>query len=120
METDILDRQLPTTDYYPQGWLRKLDIFGMVLAPLSISLPFFFLAILAIVSAGSNGISYYEVALLALLTALGLLIFFGRYFQRALKSYVSHQATRDDLITFRVTYSLLILAGLIVDFMIFY
>ena len=58
METDILDWKLPKTYYYPHGWLRNLDLNGMVLPPISISLPIFFGAILLYQSAGSYGPRY--------------------------------------------------------------
>ena len=106
------------TDYYPQGWVRILDLVGMVLAPPSISLPFFLFAILVAASAGSNDISSYVAALVTFLGALGILIVFGRYFRRAFKSYVSYQATRDDLLVFRMVSFGLILVSLVGYFMI--
>ena len=106
------------TDNYPQGWVRRLDLVGMVLAPLSVSVPIFLWAILIAASAGPNGISSYVVAFVSFLVGLGILIIFGRYFRQALKSYVSQQVTRDDLLTFRIAYSIFILASLITYFMI--
>lgn len=105
------------TDYYPNGWLRIRDIIGMVIAPISITLPIFFWAIVTYQSASSIGSSYSDAYVL-FFVALGGLILLGYYFGGAIKSYVTHQATRDDVKTFRMVYSGLILGSLVVYFMI--
>ncbi len=120
METDSSDWKLPKTYYYPKGWVRIIDIIGMVLAPISVSLPFFILAIGFFLEASSKGTKYYEGALTLFLGALGTLIILGSYFRGALKSYFNHQATENEVNRFRRGYSILILGSLIVYFMIFY
>ena len=120
MEPDILDWKLPKTYYYPKGWVRELDLACMVLAPISVSLPFFFMAILFYQSARSNGTSYYTGALVTFLGGLGTIVVLGSFFRGDFKSYVNHQATRDEVNTFRLAYLGLILGSLVVYFMIFY
>ena len=107
------------TEPFSNRWLRILDMVGMVIAPISVSLPFFFGAILFYQEARSNGTSY-TYAIVLFLGALSLLIILGYMFGGAFKSYVNHQATRDEVKAFRMGYSIFILASLIVYFMILY
>ena len=107
------------TEYITNKWLRVLDLGGMVIAPISISIPLFLWAVQSYQTASSNGTNYnYSIALF--LGALVGLIGFGFYFGWAFKSYIYHQATRDDIIPFRIMYSGLILGSLFVIFVFFF
>lgn len=103
------------TESHPNKWLRALDMVGMVIAPLSISLPLFLWAILDYQAVSSNDTNH-KAAILLFLAAFGLFISFGYMFGWALKHYVSHQVTRDELIVFRTIYIGIILTGLILYF----
>lgn len=107
------------TDYYPNGWLRILDIIGMVMAPISISLPFFLRSVLFYQEARSNDNNYTN-AIALFFIALGMLILLGFMFGRGIKLYVHHQVTRDGVMTFRRGYFIFILGSLLIYFMIFY
>lgn len=105
------------TEYYPNRWLRILDITGMVIAPISFTLPLFFMAIGTYLTASSNGTSF-KLAIVLFFGALSILILVGLMFGRGIKLYVNHKATREKVKNFRVGYSLLIFGSLIVDFML--
>jgi len=107
------------TEYYTNRWLLALDMVGMVLAPISFTIPLFFMAIQRLQTTSSNGISN-TLANVLFFGALVILILLGSYFGWFLKSYVKHQVTRDEVKIIRVVYIGLILGSLVVDFMIYY
>lgn len=106
------------TEYITNRWLRMLDIVGMVIAPISFTLPFFLVAIQRYQTATFTGTNYNDVIFLILL-ALGILLLLGFGFRRPFKSYVNHQETRDDVILVRILYSGFILGSLIIIFLFF-
>ena len=89
----------------------------MVLAPICLSLPFFFGTILVYQAAGTYGNSYYEGAFTSFFGGVGMLIVFGSYFRKAIKRYLNHQATKDEVNTYRLVYYGLYIASLVFDFM---
>ena len=111
------------TKYHTNRWLRTLYIVGMMIAPISLSLPFFFGTIYNYQTASSNGNSTiyqpYTGTIVLFFGTIVILISLGFFFGKGLKSYVNHQVTRDDVIVLRMFYFAFILASLIVDFMIF-
>ncbi len=104
------------TGYYPNRWLRRLDMVGMVLAPLSLSLPSFLFAVQIFPIAGSNSNDYIAIIML-IFVGLLMLISFGYLFVWGLKRYANHQLLRNEVIGMRILYTVFILTGL---FLIFY
>ncbi len=107
------------SEYHPNRWLRILDMVGMVIAPISFSLPIFLWTIQGYKLLRSNGNSYIDFIIL-FFGIIVILISLVSYFGRALKLYVNHQVTRDDVMVFRTIYSGFILGSLIVYFVFFF
>ncbi len=105
------------TEYVTNRWLRRVDMTGMVLAPISLSLPFFLMTALAFLAGKANN-NDYIAGVLTIFAGLMMLILFGHYFWRSLKSYVHHQLTREDVVVIRVVYTGFIIGGILVFFLV--
>lgn len=96
-----------------------LDLIAMVIATISFPGFFFLLANQNIQTSSSTG-SNYNNAMPLFWLAIFLLICFVFFFGKALKSYVYHQLTRDDIMVLRMISYGFILGSLILYFMFFF
>ena len=103
------------TEYRINKWLRVLDMVGMVIGPISFCLPIIFFAIQGFQILKTNSNNYTDFIILFLGTIV-IIISLGYILGSSFKRYVCHQATRDEVIAFRLIYSGFILGSLIVYF----
>lgn len=101
------------TEYLTNILIRTLDMIGMVIAPIFITLPIFKMTIQNYQIARSTNTSYNDV-IVEFLVVLLVFLCFSYVFGKGLKHYVYNQAAMDEVRAMRILYSGLILGGFIV------
>ena len=90
------------SEYYTTKWLRKLEIFSLLVTIIATPLFFIVLAVLAFYSPGPNGINY-VVVFIGVIMSIATIFTIDILFGSILKHYIYHQEERRDVVGARVS-----------------